>query len=229
MTYYSIHPRSIKWWVDQKKEWISLNHTFVFVILVWSYFKRPHIHISDSIGKFHDQYDRWSWWLGVDRIMKDWKKVEFRHKFCFRTITLFQEYFAWSENERFKKWFQSRIDDEKWASHTFQTIIMSNISTMSSYRSVSIRMSFISEIFQSRGYNFWSLKYYRNIVKTFVTMKSQIVILAKPVRGKSLVKMNFVIIFVFEIHWKIDKIISLCHLKTIVFCHDHYVLDIVRR
>ena len=40
MTYYSIHPWSIKWWVDQKKELTSLNHTFVFVILVWSYFEK---------------------------------------------------------------------------------------------------------------------------------------------------------------------------------------------
>ena len=105
---------------------------------------------------------------------------------------------------------------------------------MSSYRSVSIRMLFISEIFQSRGYNFWSLKYHRNIVKTFVTMISQMVILAKPVRGKSLVKMNFVIIFVFEIHWKIDTIISQWHPKqfysvtTIMFLisyDDKYRID----
>ena len=70
------------------------------------------------------------------------------------------------------------------------------------------------KFFNRGACNFWSLKYHRNIVKTFVAMVGLIVILAKPVRGKSLVKMNFVIIFVFEIHWKIDKIISLCHFKN---------------
>ena len=229
MTYSSIHPRSIKWWVDQKKEWISLNHTFVFVILVWSYFKRPHIHMCDSIGKYHDQYDRWSWWLGVDRIMKDSKRLNLDTTFVFVRSRCFMNISLEAKMNDFKNDFShvSMTKNELLVhSRLLSCVICQLYQVTDPFRFV-CRSSV--KFFQSRGYNFWSMKYHRNIVKTFVTMISPIVILAKPVRGKSLVKMNFVIIFVFEIHWKIDKIISLCHLKTIVFCHDHYVLDIVRR
>ena len=104
MTCYSIHPRSKNWWVEKKGMNIIESHFCIRDTYLIIFYKTTYSYV------WFDDEIPWSirpmiLMIGSGQNCERLKKVEFRYIICLRTITLFHEYFAWSENERFKNDF----------------------------------------------------------------------------------------------------------------------------